>query len=181
MFKSIRFDDMKKKIIGYHLRLVENQLLKLVRKTIKYLPCLSDMSWSLDNQVVGDRRHIQNFPPNKWKWSKRIRISSFYNSHCFNGPGHWATMADIRNQWKPNMCFLMKDHATKWADSQFLQASESSCQFAGICIWWRNMFTCTLSPQSANSRWWRPPQLKSPDSLMNKWEDKEKDEGWGGV
>lgn len=128
----------------------------------KYLPCLSDMSWSLDNQVVGDRRHIQNFPPNKWKWSKRIRISSFCNSHCFNGPGHWATMADIRYQWKPNMCFLMKDHATKWAESQFLQASESSCQFAGNCIWWRNMFTCTLSPQSANSRWWRHPQLKWP-------------------
>ena len=36
------------------------------------------------------------------------------------------------NVRKPDiLCFLMKDHTTKWIESQFFQAFESSCQFAG--------------------------------------------------
>lgn len=114
------------------------------QKRVKYLSCLSYVNWLLDNHVVDDGKNLLKFfHSTNENEMRELKYYHFYNLCLFNGSKRWVTMtANIRNWWKPDiMCFLMKEHPTKWIESQFFQASECSCQLAGNS---EDSATCSL-------------------------------------
>lgn len=103
---------------------MEHQFVNLEssQKRVKYLSCLSYVNWLLDNHVVDDGKNLLKFfHSTNENEMRELKYYHFFNLCLFNGSKRWVTMtANIRNRWKPDiMCFLMKEHPTKWIESQF--------------------------------------------------------------